>query len=147
MRIALGSDHGGVQLKAAIVEHLTARGFDVDDVGVAPGEAADYPDIAHVVAERVLAGEAARGVLICGTGQGMAMAANAHPGLRAAVVADTFSARMATEHNDAKVLCMGERVIGVGLALACVDAWLDAEFEGGRHARRVAKIEPRRQER
>lgn len=141
MRIAIASDHGGLRLKAAIVSHLEQRGVSVDDLGPHSDGSVDYPDFAHMLCRRILAGEFDRGVLVCGTGQGMAMSANRHSGLRAAVVADVFSARMAMLHNDARVLCLGERVVGPGLALSLVDAWLDAEFEGGRHARRVEKIE------
>ncbi|MFT4626140.1 MAG: ribose 5-phosphate isomerase B [Myxococcota bacterium] len=142
MKIIVGSDHGGVRLKAAIVAHLGSLGHEVFDYGTHDGASVDYPDVARPVAQAVAAGEFPRGVLVCGTGQGVAMAANKVAGVRAAVVCDTFSAAMATAHNDARVLCLGERVVGVGLALRCVDAWLESEFEGGRHSRRVGKIEP-----
>ncbi|TNE92031.1 MAG: ribose 5-phosphate isomerase B [Deltaproteobacteria bacterium] len=141
MRIAIASDHGGLNHKAAIASHLRERGFEVTDLGPESGESVDYPDYAHALCTRLLDGEFDRGVLVCGTGQGMAMSANKHAGLRAAVVSDVFSARMATLHNDAQVLCVGERVVGPGLVLDLVDAWVDAEFEGGRHARRVGKID------
>jgi ribose 5-phosphate isomerase B len=141
MRIAIGADHGGVHLKEQLVAHLLQGGHDVEDLGTHDATSVDYPDYARAVCEKVLADEADRGVLVCGTGQGMAMTANKVPGIRAAVVSDTFSARMASEHNDARVLCLGERVTGVGLACACLDAWMGATFLGGRHARRVEKME------
>lgn len=143
MRIAVGSDHAGLSLKDVIVAHLMAGGHDVVDVGTHTTASCDYPDFAHDLARRVLGDEVARGVLVCGTGQGMAMTVNKIPGIRAAVVGDAFSARMAAAHNDARVLCLGERVVGQGVALDCVDAWLATEFEGGRHQRRVDKIEGR----
>ena len=141
MKIAIGSDHGGFRLKAEVVAHLLGLGHDVEDVGTHDGTSCDYPDVAQVACARLSIGGVDRVILVCGTGQGMAIAANKHPQIRAAVVSDTFSAAMASAHNDAAVLCLGERVLGTGLALACVDAWLGTAFEGGRHARRVEKIE------
>lgn len=141
MKIAIGSDHAGLELKAALVEHLRALDHEVVDHGAYDDRSVDYPDFAQLVGQAVAAGEVDRGLLICGTGQGMAIAANKIPGVRAAVVSDTFSARMAMAHNDARVLCLGQRVVGAGLALDILDAWLGARFEGGRHARRVGKIE------
>ena len=141
MKVAIGSDHGGLELKEAVASHLLALGHDVVDVGTHDGESTDYPDYAGQVAIRVVQGDVDRGILVCGTGQGMAMSVNKMAGVRAAVVSDMFSARMAMEHNDARVLCLGQRVIGPGLALSCVDVWLEASFGGGRHGRRVAKIE------
>lgn len=141
MRIAAGCDHAGLELKNAVVKHLRAAGHDVEDLGTHDHTSIDYPDYAQKVAHAVVAGEFVRGILVCGTGQGMAIAANKIPGIRAAVVADTFSAAMVAQHNDANVLCLGQRVVGEGLALAIVDAYMNAAFEGGRHARRVAKIE------
>jgi ribose 5-phosphate isomerase B len=141
MRIVVGADHGGIQLKEAIAAALFQQGHDVEDVGTHDASSCDYPDFAHEVCRAILEGRADRGILVCGTGQGMAMTANKVPGIRAAVVSDTFSAQMAAAHNDAAVLCLGERVLGVGLALACVDAWLGTAFEGGRHERRIAKME------
>jgi ribose 5-phosphate isomerase B len=142
MRVAIGADHGGIHLKDALVAHLLGAGHDVEDLGTHSDASVDYPDFAHAVCAQILAGEADRGVLVCGTGQGMAMAANKVAGIRAAVVADTFSAQMAAEHNDAQILCLGERVVGSGLAGACLDAWLGSSFAGGRHERRIAKLEP-----
>jgi len=141
MRLAIGSDHAGVQLKSQLAEHLRGLGHDVVDVGPADTSSVDYPDYAHKVTDLLVAEKVERGVLICGTGQGMAMSANKVPGVRAAVVADTFSAEMAMLHNDARVLCIGERVVGPGLAMSLLDAWLGASFEGGRHTRRVGKME------
>jgi len=141
MRIAIGSDHAGVALKATLLSHLEAGGHQVIDKGPSDTTSVDYPDYARRVTDALVAGEVERGVLICGTGQGMAMTANKVSGVRAAVVADTFSAAMAMQHNDARVLCIGERVVGPGLAMALLDAWLAASFEGGRHARRVGKVE------
>lgn len=140
LTITVASDHAAVALRSLVVEHLRGLGHTVEEVGPRAGMSVDYPDVGRPVAEQVAAGTIDRAVLICGTGQGMAMTANKVAGVRAALVADTFSARMATLHNDARILCLGERVIGPGLALACIDAWLGERFEGGRHARRVAKI-------
>ncbi|MCO4744405.1 MAG: ribose 5-phosphate isomerase B [Proteobacteria bacterium] len=140
MKLVIASDHGGLDLKAAIISHLDGT-HEVADLGPNDTTSVDYPDFAHKLSEAILTGHADRGVLVCGTGQGMAIAANKHPGIRAAVVSDVFSARMASLHNDANVLCLGQRVLGPGLALELVDAWLAAEFEGGRHARRVGKID------
>lgn len=147
MRICIGSDHGGLALKGALVAHLRKAGHEVDDVGTHSTASCDYPSFAVKVAERVRDGGADRGILVCGTGIGMSIAANKVAGVRAAVVSEPFSARMAAEHNDARVLCLGERTTGVGLAILCVETWLSAEFEGGRHQRRVdgiTAIEPRR---
>lgn len=141
MRISIAADHGGVEMKDAIAVHLRGIGHEVDDCGSHGTTSVDYPDFAKAVATKVQIGDSARGILVCGTGQGMCMAANKVPGVRAGVVADTFSAQMIAEHNDARVLCLGARVVGPSLAIAIVDSYLGAEFEGGRHARRVAKIE------
>jgi ribose 5-phosphate isomerase B len=140
MRIAIGSDHGGRRLKDLVVGHLTSLGHEVADLGTHDDASCDYPDYARAVAVAVRDGAADRGVLVCGTGIGMSIAANKVDGVRAAVVSEPFSARMAAEHNDARVLCLGERTVGPDLALLCVDAWLGAQFQGGRHARRVAGI-------
>jgi ribose 5-phosphate isomerase B len=142
MRIAMGSDHAGLRLKGAMKAHLEALGHEVHDVGTFTGDSTDYPDYAHQVAGRVASGEADRGVLVCGTGHGMAISANKVQGIRAVCPLDTFSARMTAAHNDANVLCLGERTTGEGLAADILDAWLSTSFEGGRHARRVGKIEP-----
>lgn len=140
MRIALASDHGGYQLKQAVEDWVRELGHEVQDFGVHSPESADYPDYAALVASKVASGEYDRGILVCGTGIGMSIAANKVPGVRAAVCHDVFSAQATREHNDANVLCLGERVVGPGLARAIVEAWLRADFAGGRHARRVEKI-------
>jgi ribose 5-phosphate isomerase B len=142
MKIALGADHAGFALKEYLKEGLVARDHEVIDLGTHGEESVDYPDYAHAVARAIVAGDADVGLLVCGTGVGQSMAANRHPGIRAAVCSDTFSARMARLHNDANVLCLGARVVGGGLAEDLVTAFLASGFEGGRHARRVAKIEP-----
>jgi ribose 5-phosphate isomerase B len=141
VRLVLGSDHAGLDLKKVLLDAVRAAGHEVEDLGTFTAASCDYPDIANTVADAVLAGKADRGLLVCGTGQGMAMTVNKRAGLRAAVVSDTFSARMAAAHNDARILCLGQRVVGVGLALEIVAVWLATPFEGGRHAGRVAKIE------
>ncbi len=141
-RIAIGADHAGFPLKEHLRSLLEERGLAVQDVGTSDESSCDYPDFAHAVASRVERGDADLGLLVCGTGIGMAITANRHaPGVRAAVCSEPFSARMAREHNDANVLCLGQRVVGMGLAGAILDAFLDAEFEGGRHRRRVDKID------
>src|SRR5262249_1990999 len=140
LMIVLGSDHAGVQLKAAIGQLLRERGLEVEDLGAHDETSCDYPDYAEKVGRAVASGRAERGVLICGTGVGISISANKIAGVRAALCGDTFSARMSREHNDANVLCLGARVVGTGLALDIVTTWLGAEFEGGRHQRRIDKI-------
>ena len=140
MKIIIGSDHGGIHLKEVLKQHLSERGIEVHDAGTYTEESCDYPDIALQVCRAVTAGDGDRGVLVCGTGIGMSMAANKVEGIRAALCGDVFSATMSREHNDANVICLGERVLGPGLAVCVLDAWLDTEFAGGRHARRVNKI-------
>ena len=140
MKIIIGSDHGGIHLKEVLKQHLAERGIEVHDAGTYTEESCDYPDIALQVCRAVTAGDGDRGVLVCGTGIGMSMAANKVEGIRAALCGDVFSATMSREHNDANVICLGERVLGPGLAVCVLDAWLDTEFAGGRHARRVNKI-------
>lgn len=140
MRVAVASDHGGWQLKQQVVEYLREAGVPCTDLGTYSEEAVDYPDFAVLVAEGVRRGDYDRGILCCGTGIGVCIAANKVPGVRAALCHDTYSARMSREHNDANVLTMGQRVIGPGLAREIVRVWLATEFAGGRHARRVDKI-------
>lgn len=140
MRIAIGADQGGYELKQHIAEFLIAQGHRVQDLGMHELESADYPDIAALVARAVAAGEGERGIIICGTGIGTSMAANKVRGIRAALCTDCYMARMAREHNDAQILCLGGRVVGVGSALDIVQVFLSSEFLGGRHARRVNKI-------
>lgn len=141
MRVAIAADHAGVELKSELVEWLEARSVSVEDLGPNSTESVDYPDFAHRVAQRVASAEVDRGILVCGTGVGMAMSANRHPGVRAVNTTDLLTARMSRAHNDANVLCLGARVIGPGLAQELCAAFLDGEFEGDRHRRRVAKIE------
>jgi ribose 5-phosphate isomerase B len=141
MRILIASDHAGYELKQLVAEYAGNRGHEVVDLGPAGGEAVDYPDFAHELAARVGRGEAERGILVCGTGIGMAMAANRHTGVRAALCHDAFTAEAARRHNDANVLCLGGRVTGSGVALQIVDVFLAAPFDGGRHDRRVHKID------
>jgi ribose 5-phosphate isomerase B len=138
--IALGADHAGWELKEEIKAWLLDRNVELLDFGTHSPDPVDYPDYAAQVAEAVVAGKAERGVLVCGTGIGMAMAANKVPGVRAAFCPDLFTARMSREHNDANVLTLGGRLMGRELALEIVEMWLRAEFQGGRHARRVGKL-------
>lgn len=140
-RFFVGADHAGFELKNTLRDALVTRGHVVEDLGTNSPDSVDYPDFAHAVTERVARTEGALGVLVCGTGIGIMLAANKRPGIRAALCSETFSARMARIHNDANVLCLGSRVVGEGVALEVLTAFVDAEFEGGRHARRVAKIE------
>jgi ribose 5-phosphate isomerase B len=142
MHIIIGSDHAGFELKEACREHLQGRpGVRVEDAGVFSRESADYAPVAHKVAVAVAGGEFDRGILICGTGLGMSIAANRHKGARAALCHGTYTAKMSRLHNDANILVMGGRVIGVGLALEMVDLFLSMDFEGGRHLRRVDQID------
>lgn len=140
MKIAIGSDHGGINHKTYIKEFLTEKGYTYVDFGTNSTESVDYPDIAKSVSEAVRDQDFDCGILICGTGIGMSIAANKVDGIRAAHVTDTYSARMARQHNDAQIICLGERITGPDLALEIVDAYLKQEHLGGRHAIRVAKI-------
>ena len=139
-RIAIGADHAGFAVKQAIKKHLEQAGYNVDDVGTESEESVDYPEFARAVAEKVAGGMAQLGVLVCGTGMGMAIAANKVPGIRAAVVHDKVTARLAREHNDANVLTLGARVVDPSQAVEIVKEFLNAQFAGGRHQRRVDKI-------
>jgi ribose 5-phosphate isomerase B len=141
-RIVLGSDHAGLALRAEAAKVARAAGFEVEDLGPFSGDSVDYPDFARRVAEAIGGGKARLGILVCGTGIGMSIAANKVRGVRAAHCATEYEARMARAHNDANVLCIGERVVGLGLGAAIVEAFLRQAFEGGRHQRRVDKIEP-----
>lgn len=138
--MVIASDHGGLELKDAIYKCLESRGLSVRDFGTDNGDSVDYPDFGEKVARAVSSGEAERGILICGTGIGMSIVANKFPGVRAALVNDPFTARMAKEHNNANVLVMGGRVITPEIACRLVEIWLDSEFEGDRHQRRLDKI-------
>ena len=141
IKIAIGSDHGGFEYKASIIKALQVKGYDVVDMGTYSPESCDYPIIAKKVARAVAKGDFEKGILFCGTGIGMSMVANKVKGIRAAVCGDTFSARATRAHNNANILCLGQRVVGEGLALDIVDIWLTTKFEGGRHERRVNMIE------
>lgn len=138
--LAIGSDHGGFKLKEDIVAHLKKNGVEFKDFGTFDETSVDYPDIASAVCESIISGECANGILVCGTGIGISIAANKHKGIRAAVCSDEFSTKFTRLHNDANVLCLGGRVIGPGIACELVDIFLNTEFEGGRHATRVQKI-------
>ncbi len=140
MRLVIASDHAGFSLKTALLEYLLARGDEATDLGPSSATRCDYPDYAHAVCCAIQRGDADAGVLICGTGIGVSMTANKHVGIRAAVVSDAFSAKATKQHNNANVLCMGERVVGVGLAQEILNAWLSAKFEGGRHQMRIDKM-------
>lgn len=140
MKVAIGCDHGGLHLKEDIKSLLADGGYEVTDFGTNSTDSVDYPDIAVPVANAVANGEFDRGILICGTGIGIGIAANKVKGIRAALCHDTFSAHASREHNNANILTMGERIIGPGLARDIVKIWLTTEFEAGRHERRVAKI-------
>lgn len=140
MKLCIGSDHAGFALKTDVLQQLSAAGYAVEDLGTFSEQSCDYPDIARTVGDAVVDGRFQLGILICGTGVGMAIAANKIGGVRAALCSETFSARMARAHNDANVLCLGARVIGGGLAFEVVQAFLDGSFEGGRHQRRVDKL-------
>ncbi|SHK35271.1 ribose 5-phosphate isomerase B [Thermocrinis minervae] len=141
MRIALGADHAGFELKEEIKVYLINIGHEVLDLGTKDTTSVDYPNFAQLVAQAVQKGQAERGILICGTGIGMCIAANKFKGIRAALCLNEYMARMSRRHNDANVLCLGSRVVGKELALSIVDAWLREEFEGGRHQLRVGMIE------
>lgn len=140
MKIAIGCDHAGPALKAEILAHLDEKGIEYIDMGIQEGEKVDYPDKAKEVCEKITSGECDLAVLICGTGIGMSMSANKIKGIRAACCSDYFSAKYTRAHNDANVLCIGARVVGAGLAVELVDVFLETQFEGGRHQRRVDKI-------
>ena len=140
MKLAIGSDHGGFRLKEAIKTYLLDHDYEVTDFGTDSEDSCDYPDFALPVAQAVAKGEYDRGILICGTGIGIGIVANKVKGVRAALCHDTFSAEACRNHNDANILTMGERIVGEGLALKIVETFLNSEFEGGRHQRRVDKI-------
>ena len=141
MTILIASDHAGFELKRTLRAYLEGKGHEVRDLGVDSETSVDYPDFAHRLAGGIGSGEGELGILICGTGIGMSMTANRHPGVRAALCHDAYTAEMARRHNDANVLCMGGRVLGAGVAEQVTDVFLGTEFEGGRHQRRVGKID------
>lgn len=138
--LAIGCDHGGFELKKEIMAHLEKNGVNVKDFGTFDGASVDYPEIALKVTSAITSGEAKLGILVCGTGIGMSMAANKVKGIRAAACSEAFSAKFTRLHNDANVLCLGGRVIGPGVACEMVDLFLNTEYEGGRHDRRVAAV-------
>jgi ribose 5-phosphate isomerase B len=140
MKIAIGSDHGGLSLKNEVMKHLTEGGIEFKDFGTYSKESCDYPVYAEIVAHQVVDGNYDFGILICGTGIGIGIAANKVDGIRAALCSDTFSAHASREHNNANILTMGERVVGPGLALDIVDTFLSSKFQGGRHQIRIDKI-------
>jgi ribose 5-phosphate isomerase B len=140
MRIAVGSDHAGFSLKKEVLKHLKERNIQFEDFGAFSEESCDYPDFALKVAEEVADKRFELGILVCGTGIGISIAANKVPGIRAALCGDTFSAHACREHNDANILALGARVVGTGVALDIVDSFLNARFEGNRHQKRIDKI-------
>jgi ribose 5-phosphate isomerase B len=142
MRVVIGSDHAGFRLKEHLKERLTAWGHDVEDVGTHSTESADYPSYGAAVGRRVVElGAEARGVCVCGSGIGISIAANKVEGVRAALVSEPVAARLSRQHNDANVVCFGERMIGTAVAEEALRVWLETPFEGGRHARRVAQLD------
>jgi len=140
MKYFIGADHAGIEIKAFVKELFENKGHEVIDLGPFNKNRVDYPDFAAKVCEEVLKNKESKGILICGTGLGMSMSANKYDGIRAALCHNTYSAQMAKEHNDANILCLGERVSGYGMIEAIVDTWDKSEFQGGRHATRVDKI-------
>ena len=140
MKIALGCDHGGLEHKNAIGEFLKENGFEVVDFGIYEQVSVDYPDIAAKVCESIINGETERGILVCGTGIGMSIAANKYKGIRAAACSEHFSAKYTRLHNNSNILCLGGRVVGVGTAIELADLFVNTEFEGGRHQNRIDKI-------
>ena len=141
MKFFIATDHAGVAIKPDVISMLETRGHEVIDLGPFTNERVDYTDFAHLLSQKVLAHEGTQGILICGSGIGMSLAANKHNGIRAALCHDAYTAKMARAHNDANVLCFGERIVGVGVIESMIEAWCDTSFEGGRHACRVSKIE------
>jgi len=140
MRIAIASDHAALELKAQLVAWLDESGHAVEDLGPDGVDSVDYPDYGYRLAEEIAAGRADFGIALCGSGIGISIAANRHPACRCALVSEPLSARLAREHNDANVIAMGARLIGIEMARACIDAFLATDFGGGRHGRRVAKL-------
>ncbi len=141
MKFYIGTDHAGIELKDYTVELLKTKGHEVIDLGPFSKDRVDYPDYAHKVSTSVLEDKDSQGILICGSGIGMSMAANRHEGIRAALCHDAYTAEVARGHNDANILCFGERIVGKGVAESILDAWIAGSFDGGRHTGRVEKIE------
>ncbi len=140
MKIVIGNDHSAVEMREAITEHLKARGIEVEEIGTFSRESSNYPEWGEKVARKVLAKEADLGIAICGTGVGISIACNKVRGIRAVCCSEPYSAKLSRQHNNSNVLCFGARVVGVELAKMIVDAWLDAEFQGGRHQTRIDMI-------
>jgi ribose 5-phosphate isomerase B len=140
MKIAAGADHGGFALKNELVAYLREKGHEVEDLGTNSDASVDYPDFGNAVAKAILEKRAERGLLVCGTGVGIAIAANRHAGIRAVNCSDVFTARLSRSHNDSNILSLGGRVVGSGLAKEILDAWMKQEFEGGRHQRRIDRL-------
>jgi len=141
MKYFIGTDHAGFEVKPFVIEYLQKKGIEVEDLGCYSSESVDYPDYAHKVAKAVLENEGSRGILICGSGIGMSLAANKHKGIRAALCHDYYTASMARKHNNANILCFGARIVGKGEIESILEGWLNSEFEGGRHQRRIEKID------
>ncbi len=138
--VAIASDHAGYEMKTALREEISSLGYGVLDLGTDGPDSVDYPDFAHALAEAIIKGLAERGVLVCGSGIGVSITANRHPGIRAALCHNVETARLSRQHNDANVLALGGRIVGIEVARNCLKTFLETEFEGGRHARRVAKM-------
>jgi len=138
--VAIASDHAGYEMKTALREEISSLGYGVLDLGTDGPDSVDYPDFAHALAEAIIKGLAERGVLVCGSGIGVSITANKHPGIRAALCHNVETARLSRQHNDANVLALGGRIVGIEVARNCLKTFLETEFEGGRHARRVAKM-------
>ena len=141
MKYFIGTDHAGFEVKPFVIDYLKNKGIEVEDLGTYSSESVDYPDYAHKVAKAVLENPGTMGILICGSGIGMSLAANKHKGIRAALCHDYYTAEMARRHNNANILCFGARIVGKGEIESILEAWLTHEFEGGRHQRRVEKID------
>lgn len=140
MRVVIGCDHTAIVLKKVIIDYLENNGYEVNDVGTNDEQRCDYPDIAKLVGDEVVKSNDSKGILICGTGIGMSIAANKLKGIRAAVCSDIYSARLTKAHNNTNIICFGNKVIGEGVAIDIVDIWLTTNYEGGRHQRRLDKI-------
>jgi ribose 5-phosphate isomerase B len=141
VKFYIANDHAGFGIKSDVIKILEEKNCEVVDLGTTSSERVDYPDFAHTLSEAVLKDSESFGILICGSGIGMSIAANRHEGIRAALCHDAYTAKMARAHNDANVLCFGERVLGLGTIKSIIDTWIDESFEGGRHAKRINKIE------
>jgi len=141
LKFYIACDHAGYNIKQSVIDIVENLGHEIVNLGTDSNERVDYPDFAHKLSEAVLEDDGSNGILICGTGIGMSLAANKHKGIRAALCHDAYTAEMSRAHNDANVLCFGERVVGLGVVQSIIEAWCETDFEGGRHANRVKKIE------